>query len=145
MPNFSLDCIEDWVCGISCWMQAQTKGLDECVNVVRFESMSNKGFQRKCDPKNLKQRASFTETCCYQPTSNLVCWLKGNVVKMQTLSWSRKLSFSQQNRMIKKSLGRFIGKLALCFRFFGSHFLCNPLLFMDRNLSTLPHSSRPFV
>jgi len=117
MPNFSLDCIEEWVCEILCWMQAQPKGLDECVNVLSFLSLSNKGFQRKCDPKNPKQRASFTETC-YHPTSNLVCWLKGNLVKMQTLPWRGKLAFSQQNRVIKKSLGRFRGKLALCFLVF---------------------------
>jgi len=43
-------------------MKAQTKGLYERVNVVRSQSLSNKGFQKKCDSKNPKQRASFTKT-----------------------------------------------------------------------------------
>jgi len=32
-------------------MKAQTKGLDECVKVVRFQSERNERFQKKLDPK----------------------------------------------------------------------------------------------
>jgi len=43
-------------------MKAQTKGLDECVNVVKFLSERNKGFQRKWDPEKYKTKSELSRS-----------------------------------------------------------------------------------
>jgi len=117
-----------FVGGIGGWIKAQMKGLDKCINVVRFLSGRNKGFQRKWDSKNRKQRVSAHQNL---PKLVVYCWLKVNFL-LKTV-----FAFTDNHKFRLSSL--------FVLYFSGSHFLWNPLFLPDKNLTTLIHSSKPFI